>query len=43
MKDRMLAQGAEPVFGTPEQFLKLQRDEYARIQKLVKEIGIAPR
>ncbi len=43
IKDRMLAQGAEPVFGTPEQFLKLQRDEYARIQKLVKDIGIQPR
>jgi hypothetical protein len=39
----MLAQGAEPVFGTPEQFLKLQRDEYARIRKLVKDIGIEPR
>ena len=42
IKDRMLAQGAEPVFGTPEQFLKLQRDEYVRIQKLVKDIGIQP-
>ncbi len=43
IKNRMLAQGAEPVFGTPEQFLKLQRDEYARIRKLVKDIGIEPR
>ena len=43
VKERMLAQGAEPVFGTPEQFLKLQREEYARIRKLVKDIGIEPR
>ncbi len=43
LAERMLAQGAEPVFGTPEQFLKLQQDEYARIRKLVKDIGIEPR
>ena len=43
VKERLLAQGAEPVFGTPEQFLKLQREEYVRIQKLVKDIGIEPR
>ena len=42
IKERMLAQGAEPVFGTPEQFLKLQKEEYVRIQKLVKAIGIQP-
>ncbi|MEO7727647.1 MAG: tripartite tricarboxylate transporter substrate binding protein [Burkholderiales bacterium] len=43
IRDRMLAQGAEPVFGTPAQFLQLQRDEYVRIQKLIKEIGIESR
>ncbi len=43
IKERMLAQGAEPVFGTPGEFLKLQRDEYLRIQKLVRDIGIEPR
>lgn len=43
IRDRMLAQGAEPVFGTADQFLHLQRDEYVRIQKLVKDIGIEPR
>ena len=42
LAERMLAQGAEPVFGTPEQFLKLQQDEYARIRKLVRDIGIKP-
>lgn len=43
VKERFLRQGAEPVFGTPEQFLKLQREEYVRIGKLVKDIGIEPR
>ena len=43
VKERFLRQGAEPVFGTPEQFLKLQQEEYVRIRKLVKDIGIEPR
>ncbi|MDO8597787.1 MAG: tripartite tricarboxylate transporter substrate binding protein [Sulfuricaulis sp.] len=43
VKERFLRQGAEPVFGSPEQFLKLQKDEYVRIRKLVKDIGIEPR
>lgn len=43
VKERFLRQGAEPVFGTPEQFLKLQQEEYVRIGKLVKDIGIEPR
>jgi len=43
IKERIIAQGAEPAFGTPEDFTKLQRDEYARIEKLVKAIGIQPR
>lgn len=42
IKERFLAQGAEPAFGTPEQFLKLQKDEYARVLKLVKDLGIQP-
>ena len=42
VKDRFLRQGAEPVFGTPAAFLKLQQDEYVRIRKLVKDIGIKP-
>jgi len=43
IRERFLAQGAVPVFGSAEEFLKLQQDEYARIRKLVKELGIEPR
>jgi tripartite-type tricarboxylate transporter receptor subunit TctC len=42
IKERFLAQGAEPAFGEPEQFLKLQQDEYARVMKLIKDLGIVP-
>lgn len=42
IKERFLSQGAEPAFGTPEQFLKLQKDEYARVMKMVRELGIKP-
>lgn len=41
-RERFLKQGAEPSFGSPEDFLKLQREEYERIAKLVKDIGIKP-
>lgn len=40
IKQSFLVQGAEPAFGTPEQFLKLQKDDYVRLQKLVKDVGI---
>jgi len=43
IRERFLSQGAEPAFGTPEQFLKLQKDEYVRVQKLVKDLGIESR
>lgn len=33
-------QGAEPGSGSPEQFDKLQRDEYAELGALIKEIGM---
>ncbi len=33
-------QGAEPGSGTPEDFAKLQRDEYAELGALIKEIGM---
>jgi tripartite-type tricarboxylate transporter receptor subunit TctC len=33
-------QGAEPDFGPPEHFAKLQRDEYAELAALIKEIGM---
>lgn len=41
IRERFEMQGAEPAFGSPEQFYNLQRDEYARLGKLVKELGIA--
>lgn len=39
-REQFLKQGSEPAVSTPEQFLKLQQDEYARIGKLIKELGI---
>lgn len=41
-RERFLKQGAEPSFGSPQDFLKLQREEHERIAKLVKDIGIKP-
>jgi tripartite-type tricarboxylate transporter receptor subunit TctC len=41
MKERFLRQGAEAVFGTPEEFQKLMQTEYVRYQKLVKAAGIS--
>jgi tripartite-type tricarboxylate transporter receptor subunit TctC len=40
-KERFLRQGAEAVFGTPEQFQKLLQSEYVKYQKLVKDAGIS--
>jgi len=40
-RERFLRQGAEPAYGTPEDFLKLMREEYAKFQKLVKAAGIS--
>jgi tripartite-type tricarboxylate transporter receptor subunit TctC len=40
VRQRFENQGAEPRFGTPGQFDKLQRDEYPRLAKLIKELGI---
>ncbi|MBI4206539.1 MAG: tripartite tricarboxylate transporter substrate binding protein [Betaproteobacteria bacterium] len=41
-RERFQKQGAEPSFGSPEDFHKLQRDEYARLAKLIKDIGMKP-
>lgn len=41
-RERFQKQGAEPVFGPPEHFQKLQREEYARLAKLIKTIGMKP-
>jgi tripartite-type tricarboxylate transporter receptor subunit TctC len=40
IRERLQRQGAEPSFGTPAEFQKLQRDEYTRLAKLIKELGI---
>ena len=41
MAERFLRQGADPVYGTPEQFQKLLQSEYVKYQKLVKDAGIS--
>lgn len=41
-RDRFQKQGAEPTAGSPDDFQKLQRDEYARLAKLIKDIGMKP-
>jgi tripartite-type tricarboxylate transporter receptor subunit TctC len=41
-RERFQKQGAEPSFGSPEHFHKLQTDEYARLAKLIKNIGMKP-
>jgi len=37
---KLTLQGAEAAPGTPEQFAKMQRDEYAELGALIKEIGM---
>ncbi len=41
-RERFEKQGAEAAYGTPEQFQKMQIDEYSRLAKLIKEIGMKP-
>lgn len=41
-QERFLKQGAEPRSSSPEGFHKLQSDEYNRLAKLIKEIGMKP-
>lgn len=40
IRERFQQGGAEASFGSPEQFLALQRDEYQRLAKLIKDLGI---
>ncbi len=40
IRERFVRQGAEAGFGTPEHFLKMQRDEYATLGTLIREIGM---
>ena len=40
IRERFQLQGAEPSYGSPEDFFNLQRDEYQRLGKLIKDLGI---
>jgi tripartite-type tricarboxylate transporter receptor subunit TctC len=40
VRDRIVRQGAEPQYSTPEEFSKMQREEYAELGALIKEIGM---
>ena len=40
IRDRFQQQGAEASYGTPEQFHALQREEYTRLGRLIKDLGI---
>ena len=40
-RERLLRGGAEPVTGSPEQFLQLQKNELEKIGRIVREAGIA--
>jgi len=39
-REKIVGQGATPGFGSPEQFDKMQRDEYAELALLIKQIGM---
>lgn len=39
-REKVVAQGAEVAFGSPEHFAKMQRDEYAELGALIKQIGM---
>ena len=39
-RQKFAQQGAEPGYGSPEQFGKMQADEYAELGALIKEIGM---
>jgi tripartite-type tricarboxylate transporter receptor subunit TctC len=40
IRDRFQQQGAEASYGTPAQFHQLQREEYERLGKLIKDLSI---
>ncbi|HSN39721.1 MAG TPA: tripartite tricarboxylate transporter substrate binding protein [Burkholderiales bacterium] len=41
-RDRFLKQGAEPRPSTPEGFYRMQSEEYKRLARLIKDIGMKP-
>jgi tripartite-type tricarboxylate transporter receptor subunit TctC len=43
MREKFVQQGATPGFGPPEHFDKMQRDEYAELAALIKQIGMTTR
>ena len=40
IRQKFEQQGAEPAFGPPENFAKMQRDEYGELGALIREIGM---
>ena len=41
-REKIVQQGAQPGFGPPEHFANMQRDEYAELALLIKQIGMKP-
>jgi tripartite-type tricarboxylate transporter receptor subunit TctC len=39
-REKIVRAGADPVYSTPEEFAKMQRDEYVELGALIKEIGM---
>lgn len=42
VRNRYLQNGAEPAPSTPEDFYKIQLGEYARVKKIIQDIGLKP-
>ena len=42
VRNRYQQNGAEPIPGTPEDFHKIQLSEYARVKKVIQDIGLKP-
>ncbi len=42
VRNRYLQNGADPAPSTPEGFYKVQIDEYARVKKIIQDLGIKP-
>ena len=40
MRDKIVAQGAEPRYGSPADFEKMQREEYIELAALIKQVGM---
>ena len=40
MRDKIVAQGAEPRYGSPADFEKMQREEYVELAALIKQVGM---